>query len=408
MSSWMVTGTTRWPIAACSTRPIAFSQPIYAQPGFIYTPAYVVSEPAMFGALFVRRGYGGYYFGDYFGAPYSRLGFSAWCGTIGPGGGFAIGFGVGRSWGYDPLWSYYSLAYRNNRPWFNGFNTLYAGRYNGTIAAPPRTLVQQNTVINKITNVNVKNVTNNVTVVNRNVTVNNKDVTAVTMVAPMKVVNHLQPEAKMQPISAQVRKQEAQHAQQIHQVAMERRKIETAALARGPVGKATNNQPQSLKLNVPKEIVTRSQVKDVKKGPPPNPHTNMKIEPKGKGEPTPFPRGKGEPFPKGKYDPNQFPKGKGDPKGKGKDDPKGEHKKKDDHRPPASEPAPLAHLKSAPANPRPIAPGRRFNHVQNPPQPAKLPHATPRSPANQLARDAQGKSAQAHAAREEGWSLDPW
>ena len=328
-------------------------------------------------------GYGGYYFGDYFGAPYSRLGFSAWCGTIGPGGGFAIGFGVGRSWGYDPLWSYYSLAYRNNRPWFNGFNTLYAGRYNGTIAAPPRTLVQQNTVINKITNVNVKNVTNNVTVVNRNVTVNNKDVTAVTMVVPMKVVNHLQPEAKMQPISAQVRKQEAQHAQQIHQVAMERRKIETAALARGPVGKATNNQPQSLKLNVPKEIVTRSQVKDVKKGPPPNPHTNMKIEPKGKGEPTPFPRGKGEPFPKGEVRSEPVPKGKGDPKGKGKDDPKGEHKKKDDHRPPASEPAPLAHLKSAPANPRPIAPGRRFYHVQNPPQPAKLPHATPRSPANE-------------------------
>ena len=49
--------------------------------------------------------------------------------------------------------------------------------------------MQQNTVINKITNVNVTNVTNNITVVNKNVTVNNKNVTDVAMVAPMKVAN---------------------------------------------------------------------------------------------------------------------------------------------------------------------------------------------------------------------------
>jgi len=315
--------------------PIAYSQPIYTQPGYLYTPTYVVSEPAMFGALFVRPGWGNYYFGDYFGAPYINSGYRPWAGRIAVAGAFALGYGLGRAWGYDPLWTYYSHAYRNTPNWSSGFNTLYAGRYNGTIAAPPRTLVQQNTVINRITNTNVKNVTNNITVVNRNVTVNKKDVTAVTMVAPRKVVNDLQPEAKVQPITAQVRKQEAQHANQLRNVAQERRKLETAALAQGPVGKQANAQPRTLKLDVPKEAIARSQVKDVKKAPPPNPHVNAKLEPKGKGEPLPKgkgepkiePKGKGEPKiePKGKGEPLPLPKGKGEPKSepKGKFEPKG-------------------------------------------------------------------------------------
>ena len=305
--------------------PIAFSQPIYAQPGFVYTPMYMVSEPALFGALFVRRGWGNYYFGDYFAQPYVNSGYYPWAGRIGAAGAFALGFGVGRTWGYDPLWSYYSVAYRNNRDWFTGFNTLYSGRYSGRISPPPRTLVQQNTVINKITNVNVKNVTNNITVLNRNVMVNKQDVTAVTMVAPLKVARNLQPEARVQPISAAVRKTEARHAAEIRNFAVERRKLETAALAKGPPVAKKTDTPRTLKLSVPKEVVNRAQIKDIKKGPPPNPHLNQKFEPKGKGEITPFPKGKGETFPKGKGEITPFPKGKGEtePKGKGETFPKG-------------------------------------------------------------------------------------
>ncbi len=282
----------------------------------------------MFGALFVRRGWGGYYFGDYFAPRYNTLGFNAWCGTVGPGGGFAIGFGVGRTWGYDPLWSYYSVAHRNDRAWGNGFNNLYDGRYRGTIAAPPRTLVQQNTVINNITNVNVKNVTNNVTVNNKNVTVNNKNVTEVAMVAPLKVAKDLQPEAKVQAISAQVRKEEGQQAKQIRDVGVQRTKLENAAVAKGPVAKK-GDAPQSLKLDVPKNITARGQVIDEKKGPPPNPHVNAKVEPKGKIDPKIDPKGKFDPKfdpkidPKGKIDPKIDPKGKFDPKIDPKIDPKG-------------------------------------------------------------------------------------
>ena len=75
---WDYTLATRGVLFA----PIAFSQPIYAQPAFVYSPMYVVSEPCLFGALFVRHGWGGYYFGDYFGAPYITGGYRPWAGVV--------------------------------------------------------------------------------------------------------------------------------------------------------------------------------------------------------------------------------------------------------------------------------------------------------------------------------------
>ncbi|MBA4188036.1 MAG: hypothetical protein C0467_08455 [Planctomycetaceae bacterium] len=279
--------------------PMYFPRNVYAQPTFVYTPAYVVSEPAMVGALFVRRGFGGYYFGDYFAPRYSTVGFTAWCGTIGGNGGFAVGFGVGRAYRYDPLWNYYSVNNRRNPDYFVGVNHLYGGRYNGTLARPPVNLVQQNTVINKITNVNntnvnVNNVTNNITVVNKNVTVNNHNVTDVAMLAPAKIAKDLQPEAKIKPISAQVRKEEAGFAKQTRDIGVQRAKVETAAVAARPMPKLNdppakgpvNVQPQTLKLEVPKTVVAKTRIKemDETKAPPANPHRDpkaaAKVDPK--------------------------------------------------------------------------------------------------------------------------------
>jgi YXWGXW repeat-containing protein len=353
--------------------PVVYTQPIYTNPGYVYTPMYVVSEPSLFSALFVRPGWGSYFFGDYFARNYVTAGFRPWSGFAGPTG--YTPFSASRTWGYDPLWSYYRAAYRNDRDWFTGYNNMYDGRYRGTVALPPRTLTQQNTVINKITNVNVKNVTNNVKVTNRVVKVNDKDITAVTMVAPVKVVKDLQPEAKVGQITEQVRKQDAQHAKQTRQVGVERNKIETAAVGKGGAPPKLT-EPKSLKLTVPKEIVTRAQVKDEKRTPPPRPNLGKvepkelpkkdkidpkeppkkdKIDPKEppkkeppvvipppvvKKEPpvvTPSPKGKGEPppGPKGKGDPK---KDKEDPKKKDKDDP---NKKDKTEPPPPPEAAPL-------------------------------------------------------------------
>ncbi len=247
--------------------PVAFPRAVYAQPGFVYTPVYVVSEPCMVGALFVRRGHACYYFGDYYDGAYATAGYTAWCGTY-TRTGFTIGFGVGRSWGYDPLWSYYSVTYRNTPGWHRGVGDLYTGRYRGEIARPPVTLVQQNTTINTITKTTVVNVTNNVTVVNGATIVNNKDVSHVAMVAPLKVAPDLQ-RTKYQPVSVEARRTAVATAKQLNEVSVQRTRQETALVAQRPAGPV---QPRTVKLDVPKAAVAHAQVLDEKKAPPPVPH----------------------------------------------------------------------------------------------------------------------------------------
>jgi hypothetical protein len=136
--------------------PVYIPPVVYSAPSYVYTPSYVVREDCLYGAFFCRRGYGSYYFGDYFAPSYLSLGFSAWCGNF----GFSIGFGHGF---YDPLFSYYNCGFRADAFWGAGVFDLYLGRYNGSYLCPPTTLIQQNTVINNITNINNSNVnTNNV------------------------------------------------------------------------------------------------------------------------------------------------------------------------------------------------------------------------------------------------------
>ncbi|MBP3958471.1 YXWGXW repeat-containing protein [Gemmata sp. G18] len=276
--------------------PVVISRPVYTRRAFVYTPVYVVSEPCMTGALFVRRGYGNYYFGDYFDNRYATGGYTAWCGTVGRNG-FAIGFGAGRTWGYDPLWSYYSVHYRSTPRWQGGVNDLYAGRYRGDVARPPVTLVQQNRTINNITKTNVTNVTNNITVVNGASTVNNRDVSNVAMLAPLKVAPDLQ-RTKFEAVSAERRRDEATAAKQIREVAVQRTKLETAAVNQ-PKPMATPGttqppaKPQTIKLDVPKVAAQRAAVStDEKKAPPPNPHRSVntpgaKVDPKTPGTPLP-------------------------------------------------------------------------------------------------------------------------
>ncbi|MDY3553090.1 hypothetical protein R5W24_002181 [Gemmata sp. JC717] len=258
--------------------PVVFTRPVYARPAFVYTPMYVVSEPCMTGALFVRRGYTNYYFGDYFDGRYVDRGYSAWCGVATPRGGFSIGFGVGRSWGYDPLWSYYSVQHRHSPRWNAGVADIYAGRYRGDVVRPPTTLVQQNTVINKITQTNINNVTNNITVVNGAPTVGNQNVANVAMVAPLKVAPDLQ-RTKFQAVAAEQRREEAVAARQFRDVAAQRTKLETAVASKpqpvvtpGAGGAAQPAvRPQSIKLDVPKAAVARARVASDDKAPPPNP-----------------------------------------------------------------------------------------------------------------------------------------
>jgi len=95
---------------------VAFTRAVYLTPGFVYRPAFCIQPDFLCGALFVRRGFGCYYFGDYFGSPY-RSSFTAWS-------SFRFGGGIG----VDLNFGYYRNAYRGYPAWERGITGLYAGR----------------------------------------------------------------------------------------------------------------------------------------------------------------------------------------------------------------------------------------------------------------------------------------
>lgn len=141
--------------------PVCFNgSPWVGNPGWSYRPSYGVTFAGLLGSLFARPGYGGYYFGNYFGAPYRSHGYVPWAG--------------GSRRGYDPLLNYYTWANRGNPGWSRGLSGLYGGRMNGSFPAQAAgydpAVISRNTVR-----------------FGRNVSVN--PVTSVNTVAPMSRLN---------------------------------------------------------------------------------------------------------------------------------------------------------------------------------------------------------------------------
>ncbi len=320
-----VPGYWDYPLAARGTlfAPVIIRPRLWRRPAFVFTPTYVVCEPVLVGCLFVRPGWSCYFFGDYFAPRYVEAGFTAWCGRWGPRGGFRIGFSVGSGWRYDPLWSYYAIAYRHQPAWFDTLSFTYVGRLRGDVPRPPVTLTQQNIVINKIAQTNIRNVTNVVNVDNRRIVVNNVDVTKVTMLTPLPTAQKLQPDIRLQAMNAELRARQAEQARQLRQVAARRQQLE-ASLAKeaaepkggkrgsppkdAPPIKEAKGPPQEKvqTLRLPPEVV-RPATRRLPQLPAPPPPANApqpKVPP-GKG---PLPKQK-EPLTK-----NPLPK---DPPGKG-------------------------------------------------------------------------------------------
>jgi hypothetical protein len=231
--------------------PVYITPTVYAAPTFVYTPTYVIREECMFGAFFVRRGCGTYYFGDYFGPRYASIGFTPWC------GGFVnVGFTFGRGYFCDPLFSYYRVAHRGDPFWHGGIGDLYAGRYRGTIAPPPRTLVQQNIVVNNIVN----NTTINNTVVNRNIS-------NVTMLSSLQNVRRTE-NRPLAAVTPAARQQFVAEARQFRDVAQQRGRLESAIVAKNPQFPQRGEGPRSARLDVPKQLIARAQNADVPSGGP--------------------------------------------------------------------------------------------------------------------------------------------
>jgi len=231
--------------------PVFFRPGFRNRPNFLYTPAYAVPVTGLQTSLFIRRGFGSYFFGDYYTPQYYNAGYSSWAGVTIADNNFAAinGNGFRRQPIYDPLWGYYSVQNRNNAGWQNSIIQVNTGRYDGTYARPPRTLVQQNTVIN--------NITNNTTI-NNNIRTTN--VTNNTMVSSLTELQKTNVDLKFKPVAQQERVQEQKIAQEFRQVARERNKLEGNIATKGLTPTKATDAPQAVKLEVPKSAIQRASV----------------------------------------------------------------------------------------------------------------------------------------------------
>jgi hypothetical protein len=253
--------------------PVAFSPAVVARPAFVYTPAYCVPPASLYTSLFVRRGWGGYYFGDYFEPRYSNIGFSAWIGGRNSSFALSVNVGGGRPAPlYDPLWAYYQVAHRHDPVWVSSVTNVYAGRYRGDVPRPPRTLIQQNVVVNNITNNNT--VINNTVINNNNTVINrpaaNPAAADLTMVAPIASLPQTNPAVTLRPVQRDERVREQQVARQLREVGANRQKLETGLATRSLTPTQPTDRPRQVKLDVPPAVVARAQVPTaVDKAPPP-------------------------------------------------------------------------------------------------------------------------------------------
>ena len=242
--------------------------PVYLTPvvlnrrAFVYTPAFAVSNQGLYGALFVRRGWSSYYFGDYFEPRYTTLGFNAWCGSP-RGSGFAVSVGFGRGVAYDPLWNYYQVQHRSDPVFVANIHDTYAGRFRGDVPRPPRTLVQQTTVVNNITNVtnvtNVNNTTVNNTTINKTNAPVHNTVTNLTMVQPLKSVPQSNTNVVLKAVAKDEQVKEQQIARQTREVGVQRGRVETQLADRQLAPAQQTDKPRQVKLDVPQTVAARAQ-----------------------------------------------------------------------------------------------------------------------------------------------------
>jgi hypothetical protein len=201
--------------------PVYFTRPLWRQPGWVYQPTYAVSPDFVLAAMFVRPNYFSYYFGDYFDAGYRRNGFVPW-----------VNYRFGR-YGYDPLFTYYRWAHRDNPVWIQDLRAVYTGRIRGDIPRPPRTFVR-NTVVNNnivVNNINVRNVNN------------------LTAIAPLSQFGRSV--VRLQPITREQRVQEQHVAKQLVQVSQQRGQIERQLVTKGTAPREGGRAPQVVRLNLP-------------------------------------------------------------------------------------------------------------------------------------------------------------
>jgi hypothetical protein len=201
--------------------PVYYPQPVYAQPGFVYTPSISIVGSAMTSNLFVSVGTGQYVFGDYYAQNFVSVGIVPW---------FSFSFSVGRPVYYDPLFSYYAVVnVRENPRWIVQAREAYVLRRDNVAMRPPRTYVEQ---VNIQRNVSI---TRNITVVDHR-----------SMAMPLRQLA-ADPIAgknlRLERVAEAERRTIQRQATELHQLRQERAQLERRVAQAGPA-----NRPRTVNL----------------------------------------------------------------------------------------------------------------------------------------------------------------
>ena len=111
--------------------PVYFNGGLRTQRGFSYSPSTVINPGVFVSHLFLRPGYGHYYFGDYYGSNYADAGFSPW-----------FSYQSSRR-GYDPIYANQRWQHRQDRDWEQRTEANFRNLRDNENARPPRTWAAQ-------------------------------------------------------------------------------------------------------------------------------------------------------------------------------------------------------------------------------------------------------------------------
>jgi WXXGXW repeat (2 copies) len=205
--------------------PVYYPQPVYAQPGFVFTPSISIVGPSVTANLFVSAGTGQYMFGNFYGSGFVNVGITPW---------FSFAFATGRPAYYDPLFSYYAVInVRQNPMWITQVRAAYVERINNVALRPAATYIEQTRIIER-----------NVTI-NRNVTV----IDHTTIGMPLdKLAAHPGAGVRLQRVSAAERQQIRQQVAQLHQFREQRASQERLVARERAAGGAGANRPRPMNL----------------------------------------------------------------------------------------------------------------------------------------------------------------
>jgi WXXGXW repeat (2 copies) len=157
--------------------------------GFVYTPAYAVRDTVVVDAMFIRPTTCHYYFGDYYGPSYQAWGYQSCV--------------VYSASNYDGIIVYERYERRRDPTWITFQVNVYNDRYAGRAVCPPRTLVQQQQIINS-GNTTINNTTiNNTTVNNINMIAPPAQVAAAKSTTMVKIDDATRQQARVQAVAVQ-------------------------------------------------------------------------------------------------------------------------------------------------------------------------------------------------------------